>query len=566
MIKPNRFVSIHNHTGFSPFDGLGYPSDHFEFCIQNGLDAHAITEHGQMNSYAHAQLWVEEYNKKNDKKFKYLPGVEAYFHPDLEQWALDKQLADDARVDKKAQKKLREQQEKLQTKIVETTDSSDDTESIEMTNALTIENENETKGSKHFNPVNRRHHLVILPKTSRALQKLFGLVSKSYLRGFYRFPRIDSRMLREASQEACGELLVSSACLGGTVMYTVFQVLQELKLDKIDHTLLDDPSVLSRVMSALDNDYDRMTSCVGRENYYLELQFNKLPAQNLLNRSIIEFAKRHSLEDKLVVTCDAHYYNPDVWKERELYKRLGFMNYQEYSPDNLPKSKEDLKCELFPKNAEQIWHAYLTSKQDTSFYDDQLVCDAIERTHDIAHQVIDDVSPDRSPKYAYKKLVPNDTKSFNYLVKLCKQAMKKKGLVDKEEYVARLKEELDVIKKMGNADYFISYAKIISLAREVALLGPARGCFVPESKVLTSQDELVEIQQIQLGDFVKDAFGVSQKVLATFSYEIEEDILELEFENGVKIRCTKDHRFLTKNRGWVEAQYLEDDDDLVEVV
>jgi DNA polymerase-3 subunit alpha len=73
------------------------------------------------------------------------------------------------------------------------------------------------------------------------------------------------------------------------------------------------------------------------------------------------------------------------------------------------------------------------------------------------------------------------------------------------------------------------------------------------------------IGTIKVGDVVKDAYGVDQKVLEVFRYQVDEDILELEFDDGRKVKCTKDHKFLTKNRGWVEAQHLTDDDDLVEV-
>jgi hypothetical protein len=42
-------------------------------------------------------------------------------------------------------------------------------------------------------------------------------------------------------------------------------------------------------------------------------------------------------------------------------------------------------------------------------------------------------------------------------------------------------------------------------------------------------------------------------------------IQELELENGEIIRCTPDHKFLTKNRGWVEAKDLNEEDDLVHI-
>ena len=475
MIKiPKRFVSLHAHTGFSPFDGLGYPDEHFKFCIENGLDAHAITEHGNMNSYAHAQLYVEEWNKKNKAKpFKYIPGVESYFHPDLEQWKRDKSSYEQAATDKKIAKKLRDKQESLQTKLIAITDESDETLDIEMSNALTIENEEESKSTKHFNPLNRRHHLVLLPKNAEGLQKIFGIVSKGYLNGFYRFPRIDAAILKEASKD--GNIIATSACIAGLPAFNVFQELQKIKFDELDQRLLDDQVLFEKCVTGIGNSYELMTDTLGVGNYYLELQFNKLPAQNLVNRAILEFAKRNGVEQQLIVTCDAHYPRPELWKERELYKKLGFMNYTAYSPDSLPKSREELKCELYPKNATQIWEEYQKSKIGTSFYDDDVICDAIERSHDIAHQVIGETPPDRTPKFPNKRLTPKDKTAIQHLTSLCKEGLIKRNLHDKQEYIERLKEELGVIKIMKNADYFISYQKIMELARNVCLVGPGRG-------------------------------------------------------------------------------------------
>jgi DNA polymerase-3 subunit alpha len=458
----------------SPFDGLGYPDEHFSWCMENGLDAHAITEHGNFNSYAHAQLWVEKWNASGKgKQFKYIPGIEAYFHPSLKQWQLDKELADQAAFDKKAALKIQKQQETLKTKIIARVDSEDETEEIETTNALTIENEDETKSTKHFNPVNRRHHLVILPKNQDGLLSIFEACSKSYLHGFYRFPRMDFDMLREAGKS--GNIIATSACLGGFPSWAIFQEMQKITFDNLNHHLLDDKILLDKCVNAIGNVYDMMTSAVGRNNYFLELQFNKLPAQNLVNRAILEFARRTGTTDQLVVTCDSHYHHPDLWKERELYKKLGFMNYTTYSPDSLPKSKDELKCELYPKNASQIWDEYLRVKENTEFYLDDEIKDAIERSYDIAHNLIGEVKPDRSPKFPNQKLIPPDTTSFNHLVTLCKEGMIKRGLHEKPEYIERLKDELSVIKTMKNSDYFISYQKIMELSRDVVLVGPARG-------------------------------------------------------------------------------------------
>ena len=43
------FVGLHAHSGLSPFDGLGMPGEHMDFAYENGMNAHALTDHGHMN-------------------------------------------------------------------------------------------------------------------------------------------------------------------------------------------------------------------------------------------------------------------------------------------------------------------------------------------------------------------------------------------------------------------------------------------------------------------------------------------------------------------------------------
>ena len=44
------FVGLHAHSvAGSIFDGMGYPPDHMDFAYSNGMDALALTDHGNMN-------------------------------------------------------------------------------------------------------------------------------------------------------------------------------------------------------------------------------------------------------------------------------------------------------------------------------------------------------------------------------------------------------------------------------------------------------------------------------------------------------------------------------------
>jgi DNA polymerase-3 subunit alpha len=471
--RPTKFSGLHSHSGFSTFDGLGYPKEHMEWCIENGLDSWALTDHGHMNGFGYAYLYAKKLRDRG-LDFKFIPGCEMYVHPDLNLWKAEYELRKATkRGDAAAIKKYAEERERIATSIEVVTDSDDEILDIGAGDAsLTVENEKETKSGKFSDPIKRRHHLVVLPKTSVGLQRLFGLVSRGYLDGYYRYPRVDYRMLKEAAQG--GHLMVSSACLGGPLAYEIFQHLQQVKFHDLSFKLLDDPNLMQKVMLGVGNSYDQLADAVGTENVWLELQFNKLSAQHLVNRTLIEFANNNGLKDRLVVTCDSHYARPEHWKEREIYRNLGWLNYKDYDPSALPQSKDDLECELWPKNAAQVWETYHQTTSGMDFYDDEVVCQAIERTHDIAHNEIGEIHPDCSMKLP-SYVVPAETTANKALLDMCKQALKEKGLDKDAEYVERTISELKIIKGKDFAEYFLTMKKIIDIAWRKQLVGPGRG-------------------------------------------------------------------------------------------
>lgn len=161
------------------------------------MDAWALTDHGHANGFAHAHLHSKKINGSG-QKFKFIGGVEAYYHPDLKAWAEDYEIAKQARLDAKALKKSKLADDK------ELSTGGSEEES------MTIENEDATKDvSKWFNPVNRRHHLVLLPKSRKGLENIFTLVSRSYKEGFFKFPRIDRKMLKEHGED----IIALTACV-----------------------------------------------------------------------------------------------------------------------------------------------------------------------------------------------------------------------------------------------------------------------------------------------------------------------------------------------------------------
>ncbi len=127
------FVGLHAHSvAGSPFDALGYPPEHMDFAYENGADALALTDHGNMNGLAHQVLHAKKMQKAG-KNFKPIFGVEAYFLPSIKTW---REEYEKAKADKKRQKELQKQ------------------------SGMSIENEGASKSVSNI--LNRRRHLIIL--------------------------------------------------------------------------------------------------------------------------------------------------------------------------------------------------------------------------------------------------------------------------------------------------------------------------------------------------------------------------------------------------------------------
>ncbi len=487
---PKKFVGLHSHSTFSIGDAIGTPGDHLNFAVKNGLDGFALTDHGNMNGVSHGLLAAEKL-QKSGVKFKFIPGVEAYFLPSLSDWAKLKEKRQQEKEEIKAKKKA--------AAASTTTENSADPfasaiEEMETTVApkevneeeeggTVVENEEESK-SKLKDPLFQRNHLVLLPKNTEGLKSLYKLVSTSYIDGFYRYPRMDFDMLK---QEAKGNLIASSACLAGYPAKIIFDFQTEPDWTKWKPSL----EKFEEIQAALKETIERFKDALGEENYYLEIQFNKLNAQHLLNFHLIEAAKRTGT--KLVATCDSHYSNPSHWRERELYKLMAWMSKTKGDLDksSLPQKIEDLKCELYPKNATQMWDSYKKYCSEYDFYDDDIVCDAIEQSHVIAHEQIEEIKQDKSVKLpALKKLVipshletlqkefpdyGEDDLAYRELITLAKSGLIFRKKHSSQEYINRLKHELSVIKELKFAKYFLTYAKIMEIVSGQTLIGNARG-------------------------------------------------------------------------------------------
>jgi len=362
--------------------------------------------------------------EKEGKDFKAIYGCEAYFIPSLKEWEV---AYEQSKADKKKKKE-------------------------KVNSGFSLEDEAETKSTKDI--LNRRRHLVLLAQNQTGLNNIFKLVSQSYKPGnFYRFPRIDYDLLRTHNEG----IIASSACLGGVYAGDLWENQEN-----------GDEAILNAMRKTTEN----MRSVFG-DRWYAELQWFKHPIQMQLNKFIIQVAKEYDLE--LISTADSHYFNPTVWKDRELYKRFrpGATSFFGEMAEDL----EEFGMELYPKNGDQMFASY--KKYSTELgekFDDNLIRESIERTHHIAHDRIEKFYPDntvRLPSF----VIPEGMNENEALSLGAINGLWAKGWVQSppEEYISRLDHELQVIKDRGFSRYFLTMKAIADKATSMQITGPSRG-------------------------------------------------------------------------------------------
>ena len=422
------FVGLHAHSvAGSIFDALGYPQEHMDFAYENGCDALALTDHGNMNGLAYQVLHAKKM-KQEGKDFKPIFGCEAYFIPSIQEW---REEYTKAMEDKKKARALKKEGQ----------------------SGATVEDEGASKKTQDI--LRRRRHLVLLAMNQTGLNNLFKLISESYkAENFYRYPRIDYSLLEKYNEG----IIAASACLGGVYAGNYWE-----NVDDGDEAVLE----------AMRETSDKMLSIFG-DRWYAELQWNNIIDQHKLNKYIIQVAQEKNI--KMISTADSHYPNPDAWKDRELYKRLGWLGKgtPKWAEGNeLPDEVEKIGYELYPKNGKQMWESYKQYSKGHK-YDDDVVLSSITETYHIAHNRIESFFPDntvRLPDF----VVPAGMTATQALIKLSMDGLKDLGLHSNDEYLNRLKSELKVIDDRGFSKYFLTMKAISDRALDTMLTGPGRG-------------------------------------------------------------------------------------------
>ena len=284
------------------------------------------------------------------------------------------------------------------------------------------------KGPKEYN-----NHLILLAMNKEGYRNLCKLVSLGYMEGFYYKPRIDKELLKELN----GGLIALSACLQG-------EVSQALSGGNIERAKAAAESYLSMF----------------NDRYYIEIQDNKLPEQEKVNRLLIELAKNLSIP--IVATNDCHYGERADYHAHDVL--LCVQTGKTINEENRLKFETD---EAYVKSAEEM-------KQGFDYCPE-----AVERTLEVADRCNLEME---FGKYHFPTFAPPKEISLeDYLDELARSGLEERlhRVIDaatRKAYEDRLNYELDVIKRMQFPGYFLVVADFINYAKRNGIpVGPGRG-------------------------------------------------------------------------------------------
>jgi DNA polymerase-3 subunit alpha len=306
----------------------------------------------------------------------------------------------------------------------------------------------------------QRFHLCLYAKNEIGYKNLMFLSSQAYMHGFYYYPRINKKLLRENSEG----LVCSAACLQGEINWHL-------------NTNND------RNVKFGAKGYDRAKEIaleykeIFGDDFYLEIMRHGIADQLFVDDMILKISKETGI--KVVATNDTHYLKQKDADAHEAFMCIA-MNKLYDDPNRLRHSVH----EFYLKSPEQIAKLYAD------------IPEAIAATQEIADKCnleikLGNPTPPNF-KFTRQKLkeanleipkpdeeysLENDIALFEFK---CREGLKKRLEIvpeeKHEEYKQRLETEINIINNMKFPGYMLIVWDFVIVAKQMKIpVGPGRG-------------------------------------------------------------------------------------------
>lgn len=290
-----------------------------------------------------------------------------------------------------------------------------------------------------FDRENKRNndyfHLILLAKNLEGWTNLIRLSSLSFQpENFYQKPCIDLKLLRKYS----GGLIASTSCVSGIVPR---------------HIIRDSEKDARRHLNVFLDIFG--------DDFYLEIQPHDFAEQNLVNLTLMNWSQEMGIPT--VATSDVHFPYEDWHDTQDVLVRTRLGNEVELNvPETCWLATDEELLEQFSKYQDNIPQDFVRSSIANSTY--------------IANK-IEHFKIDKSPKIP--KATRSPLQAERILRQWCQEGLERIGKTEDEVYLARLEEELSVLKKLKVLDYFVIVGDMVRWAKNQQIrVGPGRGSAV----------------------------------------------------------------------------------------
>jgi DNA polymerase III subunit alpha len=309
-------------------------------------------------------------------------------------------------------------------------------------------------------PLDRNyHHLIVLAKNDVGLENLNRMNEIAWNEGYYSKPRIDFELLDKYGEG----LIISTACMGSFLNQAIEN---------------DDYAAAKAHLKQFGDRFG--------DDFYVEVMPHNIEG---MNKALIELANAGG--HKIIVTPDCHHATVDqkVIQEIMLINNTHAKFEKDVSYDKSRKIDDPMdrldylyghdrmmsfnKFDIHLLSYEEMRYAmqvnmYGDLGQNLDYPLDESM---FTNTLEVA---------DKVEEYTIRRnlnLLPVEHKDPDaQLRRICEKALKEKGLDNDPESVARMNEELDIIKLKKFASYFLVVMNLISYARRNDIMvGPGRG-------------------------------------------------------------------------------------------
>ena len=506
----DKILNLHAHSCHSVFDGIAKPIDYAKHISEN-LDKYypalSISDHGTLNGMVET-FWAA---KKYD--LTYIPSCEIYMAPTPE----------------------------------------------------------EIGGI--------RYHLVLFGINEKGMNQLVRInniaIKRNQIvksRAGRQYTVVTPDIMEEVIGYDTGHLKCSGACIGG---YFNLEILNDN-------------------FEVADQRVEQLVDIFGKNNVYGEYQtfWEATEKQKKVNIGVKKLVEKYDLQT--IVTSDAHAVNKEDLKLSHLVRA---MSMKITLNDFKEKFGDDLVDSIYYKNAEDF-------RQDMTEHDfgitDEDMANSIATTKDIFMQLQSfDLHRKQVFQFGAGDVNKNKTLFMKYLVQ--GWGLKVKTRIPKADHVKykqRLDKEVDVLVKKGFIDYFLAVRQIVLEAENQGIVrgvgrGSAAGSLVSyllditnvdpirhkllfdrfinvnridfpdidclwDETFIKTENDVKQIKDIVVGDYVYDINNELQKVIATHKRSLTEfDVLfRITFElNGEKSFAIMNHKHkLMSNNGKMIAK------------